>query len=148
MEKTRSGGGVDGRVCVGLNPYKDIGSSMPIINCSRYCNENWGKQKYKMGCVLTIVNIGGLEVLIVRKNRCGLEIIADILSIAKNDVKKTRLLYQANLGYSNFIKYSEFLLEKEFLGVKTGNHSGKIYYTTEKGKKLLEDIKHVHRQLV
>ena len=81
------------------------------------------------------------------KNRCELEIIAEMLSIAKNDVKKTRLLYQANLCYSNFIKYAEFLLEEEFLGVKIGNPPGKIYYTTEKGKKLLEDIKHVHRQL-
>jgi len=70
-----------------------------------------------MGCVLTIVNIGGLEVSISGKNRCELEIIAEMLSIAKNDVKKTRLLYQANLCYSNFIKYAEFLLEKEFLGV-------------------------------
>ena len=55
--------------------------------------------------------------LIFRKKRIGLEIIAELLFIAKNDVKKTRLLYQANLGYSNFIKYAEFLLEKEFLGV-------------------------------
>jgi len=86
-------------------------------------------------------------VSISRKNRCELEIIAEMLFIAKNDVKKTRLLYQANLGYSNFIKYAEFLLEKGLLGVKIGNPSGKIYYTTEKGKKLLENIKHVHLQL-
>ena len=85
---------------------------------------------------------------IFRKNRCELEIIADILSIAKNDIKKTRLLYQTNLCYSNLIKYTDFLLEKEFLGVKTGNPSGKIYCTTEKGKKLLESIKDVHRQLL
>ena len=100
-----------------------------------------------MGCVLTIVNIGGLKAPIFRKNRGEIEIIAEMLSIAKNDVKKTRLLYKANLGYSNFIKYAEFLLEKEFLGVKIGNPSGELYYTTEKGKKLLENIKHVHLQL-
>jgi len=101
-----------------------------------------------MDCILTIVNIEDLELSISRKNRGELEIIAELLFIAKNDVKKTRLLYQANLCYSNFIKYVEFLLEKEFLGVKIGNPSGTIYYTTEKGKKLLENIEHVHSQLV
>ncbi len=56
-------------------------------------------------------------------------------------------MYQTNLSYSMLIKYMNFLIEKEFLGVKTGNPSGKIYYTTNKGKKLLESIKDVHLQM-
>ncbi len=34
-----------------------------------------------------------------------------------------------------------FLLEKKLLEVKSGNPAGNVYYTTEKGKKLLENIK-------
>lgn len=82
-----------------------------------------------------------------RKNRCELEIVERILSLAENEIKKTRLMYQTNLSYSMLIKYMNFLIEKEFLGVKTGNPSGKIYYTTNKGKKLLESIKDVHLQM-
>ena len=82
-----------------------------------------------------------------RKNRCELEIIERILSLAENEIKKTRLMYQTNLSYSMLVKYMNFLIEKEFLGVKTGNPSGKIYYTTNKGKKLLESIKEVHSQM-
>ena len=85
---------------------------------------------------------------IFRKNRCEIEIIADILSIAKKDIKKTRLMYQTNLCYSTLIKYAKFLIEKEFLGLKRGNPSGGIYYTTEQGKKLLESIEDLHRQLL
>jgi len=82
-----------------------------------------------------------------RKNRCELEIIERILSLAENEIKKTRLMYQTNLSYSMLIKYMNFLIKKEFLGLKTGNPSGKIYYTTNKGKKLLESIKDVHSQM-
>ena len=56
-------------------------------------------------------------------------------------------MYQTNLSYSMLIKYMDFLIEKEFLGVKTGNPSGKIYYATEKGKNLHKNIKDVHSQL-
>ena len=56
-------------------------------------------------------------------------------------------MYQTNISYSMLIKYMNFLIEKEFLGVKAGNPSGKIYYTTNKGKKLLEGIKDVHSQM-
>jgi predicted transcriptional regulator len=34
-----------------------------------------------------------------------------------------------------------FLLEKKLLEVKSGNPTGNVYCTTEKGKKLLECIK-------
>ena len=50
-------------------------------------------------------------------------------------------MYKTNLCYNHFIKYMGFLLEKKLLEVKSGNPTGSIYYTTEKGKKLLENIK-------
>ena len=50
-------------------------------------------------------------------------------------------MYKANLCYNHFIEYMNFLLEKKFLEVKSGNPTGNVYCTTEKGKKLLENIK-------
>ena len=50
-------------------------------------------------------------------------------------------MYKANLCYNHFIEYINFLLEKKFLEVKSGNPTGNVYCTTEKGKKLLENIK-------
>ena len=76
-------------------------------------------------------------------NRCEVEIIYDILSFAQDDIKKTRLLYRTNLSYNNFNKYLNFLIEKKFLGAKIGNPSGKMYYTTEKGKNLFDSIQDV-----
>jgi len=70
-----------------------------------------------------------------------------MLSLAKENIKKTRLMYQTNLCYNYFIKYMNFLLKKGFLGVKTNNPSGKIYYTTEKGEKILKSIKSVLDQV-
>lgn len=56
-------------------------------------------------------------------------------------------MYQTNLCYTHFIGYMDFLLEKKFLGVKMGNPSGNIYYTTETGKGFLEGIKNVLDQV-
>lgn len=75
--------------------------------------------------------------------RCEVEIINDILSFAQDNIKKTRLLYKVNLSYTTFSKYMNFLLEKKLLGEKIGNPSGKVYYTTEKGKNLLDSIQDV-----
>ena len=79
--------------------------------------------------------------MIFKNKRSESEIISQILSLAKEDVKKTRLMYATNLCYNHFIEYMDFLLGKKFLGVKSSNPSGNIYYTTEKGKKFLEKIK-------
>lgn len=49
--------------------------------------------------------------------------------------------------YVHFTEYMNFLLEKEFLGVKKSNPVGNVYYTTEKGKKFLGSIKNVLDQM-
>ena len=85
--------------------------------------------------------------MIFRNKRSELEIIDQILSLATEDIKKTPLMYQTNLCYNLFNEYMGFLLEKEFLGVKECNPIGKIYYTTEKGKKFIENIKNVLYQV-
>ena len=72
-----------------------------------------------------------------------MEIINELLVLAKEDINKTRLMYQTNLCYNHFIKYMDFLLDNEFLGEKVGNPVGKVYYITEKGEKFVEVFKNV-----
>jgi len=81
--------------------------------------------------------------LIFDNKRSELEIIEQILSLATHDTKKTRLMYQTNLCYHHFVEYMDFLIKKDLLGVKKGNPSGNVYYTTDEGKKFLIDVKNV-----
>lgn len=82
-----------------------------------------------------------------KNRRSELEIISQMLSIADNGIKKTRLMYKTNMCYVHLTEYMSFLSEKGFLGVKKTNPEGNIYYTTEKGKKFLESIKNVFDQV-
>lgn len=82
-----------------------------------------------------------------KNKRSELEIISQMLSTANKEIKKTRLMYKTNMCYVHFTEYMNFLLEKEFLGVKKFNPVGNIYYTTEKGKNFLESIKSVLDQV-
>jgi predicted transcriptional regulator len=67
------------------------------------------------------------------KNRRSLDIAKDILSVASAKVRKTRIMYQANLSYRQLEKYLEDLLGSgvmEFDG-------DSCYMVTEKGKAFL-----------
>jgi len=80
--------------------------------------------------------------LLFKNKRSESEIIYQILSLATTKgLRKTHLMYKTNLCYNHFLEYLDFLLEKKLLEVKSGNPTGNIYYTTEKGNKLLETIK-------
>jgi len=89
-----------------------------------------------------IIYISGryLKLLFNNNRRSESEVICDILKSAQEDVKKTRLMYQANMPYTQFSKYLDVLIEKDLLGIKDTNPSGQIYYTTEKGNELLKSI--------
>lgn len=64
------------------------------------------------------------------------EIISDILNIAKNGARKTRIMYQANLSFTQLKKYLEFLINKGLLEQKED-----IFKTTDKGKTFIEYFK-------
>jgi len=84
----------------------------------------------------------GQKGLLFKNKRSESEIIYQILSLAtRKDLRKTHLMYKTNLCYNHFLEYLDFLLEKKLLEAKSGNPTGSVYYTTEKGKKLLETIK-------
>jgi predicted transcriptional regulator len=79
--------------------------------------------------------------LIFKTKRSELEIVEEILSLAREETKKTWLMYHTNLCYSQFVFYLNFLLEKKFLEEHNGSISGtNTYKITEKGKQFLESI--------
>ena len=78
--------------------------------------------------------------------RSEIEIIWEILSLSRKGARKTEILYQGNLSYTQLQNYLKFLIDKEVLEAKTiksyknGNGSSRIFETTEKGKAFLDDI--------
>ncbi len=73
------------------------------------------------------------------RNRGRLEIISNLLTIAKNGTLKTHLMYGANLSYLMVTEYLDIMLRSELIAEENGNdNSSKQYRTTEKGTKFLE----------
>lgn len=68
------------------------------------------------------------------KNRRRLDIVRDMLSILSVKVRKTRIMYQANLSYLQVEKYLNGLLESGL--VEYDGHS--CYFITGKGKEFLQ----------
>lgn len=71
------------------------------------------------------------------KRRDRLNIIAEILNIAKEGRLKTQIMYRANLSFAQLNEYLKFLTKMNLLQVSKENRK-KIYKTTEKGDKFLE----------
>lgn len=73
------------------------------------------------------------------KNRNRMEIVANLLSIAKSGALKTHLMYRANLSYLMVTEYLDFLCRSNLIR-ETVEEEGttKLYQTTEKGLRYLE----------
>jgi predicted transcriptional regulator len=72
-----------------------------------------------------------------RQYRSRIQIAADILEIAKNGSRKTRIMYQGNLSFDLLQKYLDMLVKHDLL--ETRGDSKKSYVATEKGRRFLED---------
>ncbi|HEX17227.1 MAG TPA: DUF4364 domain-containing protein [Thermoplasmatales archaeon] len=81
--------------------------------------------------------MGGVR--LINSRRSEFEILADILRLAKDGAKKTQIMYQVNLSYSQLRNYLSFLRNRGFLD-EIGEEQGRIYRISEKGLKLLENI--------
>jgi predicted transcriptional regulator len=82
----------------------------------------------------------------VYKRRSEIEIIGELINLTKDGAKKTRILYQNNMSFTQIQKYLTYLIEKKIIDVHIENDNGssyKIYTATEKGLNLLEDINKV-----
>jgi len=86
--------------------------------------------------------------VIFGNKRCEIEIICQILSLAKEPRKKTHLMYKTNMSYTLFMKYFHFLLKKNLIRKHISNPEKGVYYClTKKGEKLLESFNNVLDQL-
>jgi predicted transcriptional regulator len=72
-----------------------------------------------------------------RKRRDRLQIIAEILDIAKEGALKTQIMYKANLSFSQLNNYLKLLLEITLLETQKRSRR-KIYKTTKKGVKYMQ----------
>ena len=69
------------------------------------------------------------------QRRSNLDITADILRIAWNGARKTKIVYGANL---NFKLLNEYLSNLKEAGLVTYNSSNRLIETTAKGREYLE----------
>jgi predicted transcriptional regulator len=64
--------------------------------------------------------------------------MAEIMEAAKESQLKTRIMYSANLSFSQVNEYLSFLTERGFLRVRVENGK-KLYETTTKGNQYIEN---------
>lgn len=71
-----------------------------------------------------------------KNNRGKIEIMADVLTLSTVGIKKTHIMYKANLSYEQILYYLNELMAKSLLeqGVEEGSP---VYRTTEKGREFL-----------
>ncbi len=70
------------------------------------------------------------------KRRNDLDIVADILQVARAGAKKTQIVYQANLNFKIVKGYLKRLIDNKML-----RHDAPHYYTTETGTTYLSRYK-------
>jgi predicted transcriptional regulator len=73
-----------------------------------------------------------------RQYRSRIQIAANILEIAKNGSRKTRIMYLGNLSFDVLQKYLDLLVDFGLLEVRNGEK--RTYVATEKGRGFLEDF--------
>jgi predicted transcriptional regulator len=84
--------------------------------------------------------------LVINNRRSEIEIIGEILSLAKDGTRKTRILYQTNLSYTQLQTYLSSLLKLNVLKIENFN-SVKTYKTTDKGLAVMKNINKVINDL-
>jgi predicted transcriptional regulator len=83
----------------------------------------------------------------VNRRRSNIEIIAEMLKVGENGAGKTKIMYNANLSYSQIQKYLGYLISQGFINkLELGNPSV-TYQVTESGLRLLSSISSVVEML-
>lgn len=78
----------------------------------------------------------------IGEKRSSLEILREIMKLASQGQKKTRIMYGANLSYDMLNKYLDFLLVKGFVVIDSA--SGRYGVTTD-GHEFMRDLEKVAR---
>ncbi len=76
----------------------------------------------------------------MNRRRSNIEIIAEMLRIGENGAGKTKIMYNANLSYTQIQKYLGFLMAQGFIDKMEIGNPSVTYQVTENGLKLLEGI--------
>lgn len=76
-----------------------------------------------------------------RRYRSRIEIAADILDIAREGSRKTRIMYMGNLSFDLLEKYLTMLTKFNMVELRNIAQGEKTYVATEKGRKFLEDFR-------
>ena len=75
--------------------------------------------------------------MVERKNNRGrIQIIGDILALATSGIRKTHIMYRANLSYEQAHQYLADIMQKGLVN-KYMSADGTIYRTTERGREFL-----------
>ncbi len=83
----------------------------------------------------------------VNRRRSDIEIIADMLKIGENGAGKTKIMYSANMSYSQIQKYLGYLMSQGFISKMQMGNPSVTYQVTESGLKLLELITNLKEML-
>ncbi len=76
----------------------------------------------------------------INRRRSNIEIIAEMLKVGENGAGKTKIMYNANLSYTQIQKYLGFLMNQGFINKMQLGNPSVTYQVTENGLKLLESI--------
>jgi predicted transcriptional regulator len=71
-----------------------------------------------------------------KNNRGKIEIMADVLALSTSGIKKTHIMYRANLSYEQILYYLNQLLGKGLIAQDLSD-GALVYRTTEKGREFL-----------
>lgn len=82
----------------------------------------------------------------VWERRDRLHIMAEIMETTKESQLKTRIMYGANLSFSQVNEYLSFLTQRGFLRVRVENGK-KFYETTSKGSQYIENYREMSNLL-
>lgn len=77
------------------------------------------------------------------RRRGEVQILSEILSTSLKGVMVTHLMYRTNLSYSTLRKYLSATLKQGLINKVENNDGSVVYFTTEKGKLLLDRLKEV-----
>ncbi|HUG97305.1 MAG TPA: winged helix-turn-helix domain-containing protein, partial [Nitrososphaera sp.] len=71
-----------------------------------------------------------------KNNRGKIQIMGDVLALATSGIKKTHIMYKANLSYEQVHLYLSELIGKRLIA-QVVSQGGVVYRTTDRGREFL-----------
>ena len=90
-----------------------------------------------LSCIVYRVHIEMMITSERKNNRGKIQIMGDVLALATSGIKKTHIMYRANLSYEQVYLYLGDLIGKRLIVQDVSSEDGVVYRTTEKGREFL-----------